>query len=115
MLYYKDNNEPFDKKVEGYVFYVLLLENGWLYKGYTSKFHNRMNAQFSPYGGCATTRKHKPVSIFYYEEYENKKDATMRELQMKQPNSNSIIKELAKNFRQIGVTYEQYNHNIKNV
>ena len=102
-IHYKDSNRKLTKKIEGFVFYVLILEKGYFYKGYTSNFRRRMIEHFSKCGGCQTTRRYKPVSIYYYEVYQDKHKATMREIEMKQLGKKAEIISLAKNFKQLYV------------
>ena len=101
MLYYQDTNRQVRKKVNGYVFYVLLLDNGWYYKGYTSQFFYRMMQHFGRIGGCKTTKRHRPLSIIYYEVYKTKSEAIKREREMKYWGSRIEIQRLSNNFRQI--------------
>jgi predicted GIY-YIG superfamily endonuclease len=62
----------------GFVAYVLMLDNGMMYKGYTGGFKTRMLAHFNG-GGCSTTRRHSPVYILHHEEYDSKAAAMARE------------------------------------
>lgn len=63
---------------KGFSSYVLMLENGKMYKGYTSCFRKRMLQHFNNFG-CRTTRISKPVYILHHEEYDTKQTAMARE------------------------------------
>jgi putative endonuclease len=64
--------------IKGFCAYILFLENGKTYKGYTRDFRNRMLNHFSGRGG-ATTKRWKPSYILHYEVLQNKKEALDRE------------------------------------
>lgn len=65
-------------ELKGFVTYILMCENGKMYKGYTGSFKQRMLQHFNGFGG-ATTRRLKPVYILHHEEYDSKQAAMARE------------------------------------
>ena len=62
----------------GFTAYILILDNGDMYKGYTGNFKQRMLQHFNGYGG-RTTKKYKPIYILHHEEYDSKQAAIARE------------------------------------
>lgn len=64
--------------------YVYMLEcaDGSYYTGYTNDLEKRFKAHVSG-KGAKYTRSHHPVSIVYYEEYEERKTALSREWHLK--------------------------------
>ena len=72
--------------------YVLLCENGTLYRGYT----NDLEARFAKHvagKGAKYTRMHKPVKIIYHEEFETKIEAIRRERYFKTKEGNVWLRE----------------------
>lgn len=65
-------------EIEGFVTYVLRLENGHLYKGFTSNFRQRMLNHFNGMG-CQTTKKSSPIYVYHYEVFTTKAEAIARE------------------------------------
>ncbi len=102
-IHYKETDRKLTKKIEGYVFYVLLLDKGYFYKGYTSNFRRRMIEHFSRCGGCKTTKRYRPISIIYYEVYQEKTKAIRRERDMKQKGKKEEIINLAKKIKPLYV------------
>jgi len=65
-----------------YFVYIIQSEkNGRYYVGYTSCFENRLLKHNS--GGNISTKANRPWKLVYKEEYDNKKDAWLRERQIK--------------------------------
>ena len=58
--------------------YVLLCENGSLYKGHTQDIEKRYSQHLSGQG-AEHTKKHKPTKFVYWEECESREDAVERE------------------------------------
>jgi len=58
--------------------YVLLCENGALYRGYTNNLERRFLRHKSG-KGAKYTRMNKPVKIVYHEEFDTKSEAMSRE------------------------------------
>ena len=72
--------------------YVLLCENGTLYRGYTNDLEKRFAIHKSG-KGAKYTRMHKPVEILYSEEFETKIDAIKRERYFKSKEGRLWLKE----------------------
>ena len=75
--------------------YVLLCENGSLYRGYTNDLEKRFAAHISG-KGAKYTRMHKPVKIIYSEEFETKEEAMKREGYFKSSEGKRWLVEKAK-------------------
>ena len=72
--------------------YVLLCENGALYRGYTNNLEKRF-ANHKAGKGAKYTRMHKPVKIVYHEEFETKIEAIKRERYFKSAEGRVWLKE----------------------
>ena len=72
--------------------YVLLCENGSLYRGYTDDLQKRFESHKSG-KGAKYTRMHKPIKIAYHEEFETKIDAIKRERYLKSAEGKLWLKE----------------------
>ena len=72
--------------------YVLLCNNGSLYRGYTNDLEKRFQLHLSG-KGAKYTRMHKPVKIAYFEEFELKGDAIKREMYFKSNAGREWLKE----------------------
>ncbi len=62
--------------------YIVECSDGSLYTGYTTDLERRMKAHNSN-KGAKYTRGRTPVSLLYYEEYDNKGEAMKREIDIK--------------------------------
>ena len=58
--------------------YVLLCNNGTLYKGFTNNLAKRYKRHCSG-DGAEYTKKYKPLGVIYYESFDTEKDAVERE------------------------------------
>ena len=72
--------------------YVLLCENGTLYRGYTNDLEKRFDLHKTG-KGAKYTRMHKPVRILHSEEFETKIDAIKREKYFKSKEGKLWLKE----------------------
>ena len=72
--------------------YVLLCENGSLYRGYTNDLQKRF-AYHKSGKGAKYTRMNKPVEIIYHEEFETKLEAIKRERYFKSTSGREWLKE----------------------
>ena len=76
-----------------YYFYVLYsLKDGRLYKGCTSNLLQRIQQHNA--GRTPSTKYRRPLILLYFEEYEEKKEATQREAWSKSLEGGSALKEL---------------------
>ena len=77
--------------MEKYFAYVLLCDDGSLYKGHCSDMEERYKRHCS---GHATehTRKHKPVKIVLIEEFQTKQEAVEREKYLKSGSGREWLK-----------------------
>jgi putative endonuclease len=66
-------------------FYILLCKDGSFYGGYTNNIELRIQKHNSG-KGAKYTRARTPVSLLYYEIFENKRDAMSAEYKFKQLN-----------------------------
>jgi len=62
--------------------YVLLCDDGSLYKGKTNNIERRMNEHLSG-AGAEHTKKHKPIELVHLESFETEKGAIEREKYLK--------------------------------
>ncbi len=65
-----------------YYIYIVECSDGSLYTGYTTDLERRMKVHNSN-KGAKYTRGRTPVSLLYYEEYDNKGEAMKREIDIK--------------------------------
>ena len=72
--------------------YVLLCENGAMYRGYTNDVEKRFLKHQSG-KGAKYTRMHKPVKVLLTEEYETKSDAMKREAYLKSSEGKKWLRE----------------------
>ena len=64
--------------------YMLRCSDGTLYTGYTTDLFQRVSAHNGEgTGGAKYTRSRRPVSLAYFEEYEDKSTALRRECEIK--------------------------------
>jgi len=73
--------------------YVLLCENGALYRGYTNDLQKRFLCHKSG-KGAKYTRMNKPVEIVHHEEFETKQEAMKRERYFKSASGRAWLKNL---------------------
>ena len=66
---------------EGGFVYILLCSNGKYYTGSTKDLNKRIQEHFEG-TGANYTKKHKPVKLVYYEEFQKIEDAFYREKQI---------------------------------
>ncbi len=66
--------------MKGYM-YILLCNDGSYYTGSTNNLENRLSEHFSGLGSNHT-KKHPPVKLLYYEEFQRIDDAFYREKQV---------------------------------
>ena len=62
--------------------YVLLCQNGALYRGYTNDIEKRF-VKHREGKGAKYTRMNKPIKVVYFERFDNKLDAIKRERYLK--------------------------------
>jgi len=62
--------------------YIVECSDGSLYTGYTTDLERRMK-EHNDSSGAKYTRGRTPVSLKYYEEFDNRSDATKRECEIK--------------------------------
>ena len=66
-----------------YYTYILLIEGGAFYCGYTDDVEKRFQAHIEG-RGAKYTRAHKPVKIVYTKEFDSKSEAMKEEYRIKQ-------------------------------
>ena len=76
------NINDFPLKNNCWYVYVLLCDNGMLYKGFTDNPIRRFNEHRRGYG-AKYTQQHKPIALIYYEEYDSEQAAVMSEKKIK--------------------------------
>ncbi|MDR1409267.1 MAG: GIY-YIG nuclease family protein [Oscillospiraceae bacterium] len=76
--------------MEWYV-YVLLCDDGSLYKGFTDNLSRRFQEHLSG-RGSVHTKKHKPIKIVYYETFDTEKEAVARENYLKSGSGREWLK-----------------------
>ena len=72
--------------------YVVLCDDGSLYKGHTNDLERRYKEHCSGQG-AQHTKRHKPVRLAYYEEVATLEDAVAREKYFKSGSGREFIKE----------------------
>lgn len=70
------------KVIKMHYIYIVECSDGTLYTGYTNDLAKRINTHNNK-KGAKYTRGRTPVTLKYYEEFENKVDAMKREAQIK--------------------------------
>lgn len=83
----------------GWYTYVLLCDDGSLYKGFTDNLERRYQEHLSG-NGSVHTKKHKPIKIAYYETFSTQKDALAREKYFKSGSGREWLK------KKLGEQYE---------
>ncbi|MDD5040033.1 MAG: GIY-YIG nuclease family protein [Patescibacteria group bacterium] len=76
-----------------YYVYVLKLNNGDLYIGYTENLNKRLVSHQS--GRSQFTKPYRPVKLVCYEAYRSKEDATKREYHLKTGQQKELLKKRA--------------------
>jgi len=74
--------------------YILLLENGMLYKGITSDLKRRISEHKN--GKVISTKHKRPVKLIHYEAYLLKSDAERRERFLKTTEGRRLLKQQIK-------------------
>jgi len=100
--------------------YILLCEDGSYYTGSTINLERRMRQHFTG-NGANHTKKHHPIKLLYYEEYDNIAEAFYREKQVQRwsrvkkealiNEQYELLPELSKNYTQYGPLYERLDVN----
>ena len=67
---------------DGFYTYILLCDDGTLYTGWTANLAKRIDTNNSG-NGAKYTSSRLPVSLVYYEEFDNKREAMSREWNIK--------------------------------
>ncbi len=70
--------------------YIVECSDGSLYTGYTTDLERRMKEHNSN-TGAKYTRGRTPVSLLYYEEFDNRSEATKRECEIKKLRKNKKL------------------------
>ena len=70
---------------DGFYTYILLCDDGTLYTGWTVNLAKRIDTHNSGSGAKYTSAR-LPVSLVYYEEFDNKREAMSREWYIKKLN-----------------------------
>jgi putative endonuclease len=78
-----------------YYVYLLKLNNASIYTGRSDDLRRRMTEHKQ--GKVASTKYKLPVTLIYYEAYNNKKDAIARELYLKTGDGRKEIRKQLKN------------------
>jgi len=73
-----------------YKVYILRMNNGQLYAGYTADIERRL--QEHQLGKVASTRQRRPVKLIHYERYLLKTDAERRERFLKTTEGKRLLK-----------------------
>lgn len=76
--------------------YVLSLNNGEFYKGYTEDLRRRIKEHIN--GHVDSTKNKKPLELVYYEAYQNKKDAMDRKRYFKTGWGRLYLSKILKNY-----------------
>ncbi len=87
---------PFFFEVAMYYVYILQLNNGQLYTGYSSDLKRRMTEHTS--GKVAFTSQRLPLKLIYYEAYTEEADARHREVFLKSSDGKRILKKQNSSF-----------------
>ncbi len=74
-----------------YYTYILLIEGGALYCGYTDDVEKRFQAHIEG-RGAKYTRAHKPLKIVYTKEFDTKSEAMKEEYRIKQLSHSEKLK-----------------------
>ena len=75
--------------------YVLKCNNGDLYTGFSSDLKTRIKAH--KLGKVRSTKSKLPIELIYYEAYRDKKDATMREYNLKTGQQKELLRKRLSN------------------
>ncbi|MHB9056706.1 MAG: GIY-YIG nuclease family protein [Paludibacteraceae bacterium] len=71
--------------------YVILCENGTLYKGFTHNLKSRYIRHLNG-DGAIYTKKHKPVCVIYFEQFDDEQTAVNREKYFKSGSGREWLK-----------------------
>jgi len=72
--------------------YVLLCNDGSLYKGKTNNIKRRIHEHFAGQG-AKHTKKHKPIALIHWELFETEEEAISREKYLKSGSGREWLKE----------------------
>jgi putative endonuclease len=76
------NWDELPSKADKFYVYVILCENGKLYRGYSSDLRKRYSEHLTG-TGARFTRSFKPICLLYFEEFSTKSEAMSREYYFK--------------------------------
>lgn len=79
-----------------YYAYVILCDDGSLYKGHTNNINKRYKEHCRGVG-ARHTKAHKPVKILYHEKFESLENAVAREKYLKSGVGRKFLKEILNN------------------
>ena len=79
--------------------YILRCSDGTYYTGWTNDLDRRLKAHNSGKAGAKYTRNRRPVTLIYYEEFEDKQEAMRREYAIKQLNRQQKLQLIAQRRR----------------
>lgn len=72
--------------------YVLLCDNGMLYKGFSSNPIRRFDEHKRGLG-ATYTKQHKPLALIYFEEFQTEQEAVEREKKIKSGSGRELLKQ----------------------
>ncbi len=79
-----------------YYTYILLIEGGSFYCGYTDDVEKRFQSHIEG-KGAKYTRAHRPIKVVYKKEFNTKSDAMKEEYRIKQLSHNEKLKLINEN------------------
>lgn len=77
-----------------YIYILRSLKNADLYVGFSEKLRNRFKSHNE--GQVSSTKFYRPWELIYYEGYKHKKDAIIREKQLKEHSAKDDLKKQLK-------------------
>lgn len=96
------NIQDFPLKQNVWYVYVLLCENGMLYKGFTDNPIRRFKEHKNGYGARYTSQN-KPIALIYYEEYSSEQDAVKGEKKIKSGIGRERLKKYLSSLKDISI------------
>lgn len=96
--------------------YILLCDDGSYYTGSTRDLEQRLEDHFSG-AGANYTRKHKPIKLVYYEEFDRIDEAYYREKQVQgwsRKKKEALINGCEDKLQELSKNYTQYGKFIEN-
>ena len=96
--------------------YILLCDNGSYYNGSTRNLERRLEEHFSG-EGANYTRKHKPIELVYYEEFDRIDKAYYREKQVQgwsRKKKEALINRYEERLPELSRNYTQYGKSGEN-